>query len=320
VRSVKRVFGFAKRPNNLLNHARFARWTAQGYASGCRLASTLGNLMETLFHYTDLNAFLSIVQNRKLRLTGAYNLNDYQEITWTLDKIRKRLTELAAVHGRQRPDEIWTLLHANSGVPYICSLSSEPDLLSQWRAYAQNGSGIAIGFNRKSLPGSNHLPVLTLGKDDSLTLHQVVYDEKAQELLIDSILKPAFEGKEIDDKAHHAMSMAATYLSALSSTFKNAAFHEEKEWRIIHRPFITGKENSNESKIQASVSPPKYRVSGGRLITYFEYDFCGAKPEDIFSKIVLGPKCEVSYYDLSILLTENGLANINVQRSKASYR
>jgi hypothetical protein len=41
-RSVKLVFGFAERPNNLLNHARSARWTSQGYASGCRLASTLG--------------------------------------------------------------------------------------------------------------------------------------------------------------------------------------------------------------------------------------------------------------------------------------
>jgi len=37
-RPVEREFGFAKRPNNMLNLARFARWTPNRYALGCRLA------------------------------------------------------------------------------------------------------------------------------------------------------------------------------------------------------------------------------------------------------------------------------------------
>jgi hypothetical protein len=276
--------------------------------------------METLFHYTDLNAFLSIIQNKKLWLTGAYNLNDHQEISWTHRKIGSRLNELSSKHGRERPDEIWALLHANSGVPYICSLSSESDLLSQWRAYGQNGSGVAIGFKRTALPGSERLPMLTYGKKDSVSLHQVVYNENAQNQLIDSILAPAFEGAEVDDQAHWAMSTAASQLAGLSSIFKNPAFAEEKEWRIVHEPIIMGKEGSNESKIHVSISKPKYRTSGGKLISYFEYDFTGLDATDIFSEIVLGPKSEVSSFDLSLLLTENGLANLKVSRSKASYR
>ena len=284
------------------------------------LTSNVRNHMETLYHYTDLNAFLSIVQNRKLWLTGAYNLNDHQEISWTHQKIGCKLGELASKHGRERSDEIWALLQASAGVPYISSLSSEPDLLSQWRAYGQNGSGISIGFKRSSLPSSERLPILTAGKKDSISLHQVIYDEKTQEQLIDSILAPAFEGKEIDDQAHFAMSTAASQLAGLSSIFKNPAFSEESEWRIIHRPMIMGKDGSLESKIYVSTSPPKYRTSGGRLITYFEYDFEEMKPHDIFCEIVLGPKSEVSTFDLSILLTEVGLSNITVRRSKASYR
>lgn len=276
--------------------------------------------MEKLFHYTDLNAFLSIIQNKKLWLTGAYNLNDHQEISWTHRKIGSRLNELASKHGRQRPDEIWTLLQANSGVPYICSLSSESDLLSQWRAYGQNGSGVAIGFKRTSLPSSERLPIITYGKKDSVSLHQVIYNEKAQDQLIDSILAPAFEGAEIDDQAHWAMSTAASQLAGLASIFKNPAFAEENEWRIIHKPIIMGKDGSQESKIHVSISPPKYRTAGGKLISYFEYEFTELKPEDIFSEIVLGPKSEVSSFDLSLLLTENGLTNLNVRRSKASYR
>lgn len=276
--------------------------------------------MEPLYHYTDLNAFLSIIQSKKLWLTGAYNLNDHQEITWTLGKIWRRLEELSKEHGPERSDKIWALLQANSGVPHICSLSSEPDLLSQWRAYGQNGAGIAIGFKRSALPSSSRLPIMTIASKDSLSLHQVIYSQKDQDEIINEILLPIFKNGKIDDSAHFAMSMASSALSGLSSMFKNEAFHEEKEWRIIHRPIIMGPPNSNESKIQQSISPPKYRVSGGKLITYFEYDFSGAVGIDIFSELILGPKCEVSHYDLSILLTENGLGNLSVKRSKASYR
>jgi len=38
VRSVGFVVGFAEHPNKLFNPARFARWTPNRYALGCRLA------------------------------------------------------------------------------------------------------------------------------------------------------------------------------------------------------------------------------------------------------------------------------------------
>jgi len=37
VRSVERESGFAKHPNNMFNPARFARWTPNRFALGCRL-------------------------------------------------------------------------------------------------------------------------------------------------------------------------------------------------------------------------------------------------------------------------------------------
>ncbi|MDB4837640.1 DUF2971 domain-containing protein [Marinomonas sp.] len=276
--------------------------------------------MEPLYHYTDLTAFLSIIQSKKLWLTGAYNLNDHQEITWALGKIGRRLEELSKEYSPECSDIIWPLLQASSGVPHICSLSSEYDLLSQWRAYGQNGAGIAIGFKRSTLPDSSRLPIMTTARQNSLSLNQVIYSQKNQDEIINQILLPIFQNEKIDDSARMAMSTASSTLSGLLSIFKNEAFHEENEWRIIHRPIIMGPPNGNESKIYQSISPPKYRVSGGKIITYFEYDFSGAASVDIFEELVLGPKCEVSRYDLSILLTENGLGDLPIKRSKASYR
>ena len=275
--------------------------------------------MDALYHYTDLNAFLSIIQNKKLWLTGAHNLNDHQEINWTINKIRKKLSEIEIKHGRNRAEEIWLLLNHSAAVPYICSLSSEPDLLSQWRAYGKDGTGVSIGFKKSALPISEHLPTMTAALKNSTSLQQIIYDEKNQDAMIDQLLAPALAAGEVDDAAHLAMSMAASNLRGLSSIFKNAAFYEEKEWRIIHIPMIMGKQNSNEAKILLSISPPKYRVTASKLITYFEYAF-QADESEVFAELILGPKCELSSYDLSILLTERGLENLPVRRSSASYR
>ena len=45
--------------------------------------------MDIIYHYTDLNAFLSIIKNKKLWLSATNNLNDYYEVGWFLNKIHK---------------------------------------------------------------------------------------------------------------------------------------------------------------------------------------------------------------------------------------
>lgn len=278
-------------------------------------------MKQTLYHYTDLNALLGIIQNKKLWLTGAYNLNDHQEIKWALSKIYEKLVEYNERCSDNRAELCWQLIELSVGVPYICSLSEAPDLLSQWRAYASNGDGVSIGLKKEALPASNRLPINSIIPKDSLSLHKVIYQETTQNEIIDNLLGKLFQFKELNSEAHTQMSLIASNLSGIVSLFKNEAFYEEQEWRIIHRPFITGNHEITSSRVNQSISEPRYRISNGkRLVTYFEYDFWGAKPEDIFSEIILGPRSEVSDYDLSILLGENGLDLIPIKRSKASYR
>jgi Protein of unknown function (DUF2971) len=276
--------------------------------------------MEALYHYTDLHAFLSIVQNKKLWLTGAHNLNDHQEINWTISKIHRRLLDLSQKHGQERAQIIWNLLNASGGTPYICALSSESDLLSQWRAYGQDGTGVSIGFKKDLLPKSDHLPILTAAKQDSISLHQVIYDQKMQDEIIENLLTLVFELPELNDQTHMAVSSAASQLSSLAIIFKNEAFHEEKEWRIVHRPLIMGRPGAIEAKNYLSISKPKHRISNGRLVTYFEYDLSGTTANSAFAEIVLGPKCEMSDYDLAILFDELDFKNLPIRRSKATYR
>jgi hypothetical protein len=80
-------------------------------------------------------------------------------------------------------------------------LSATGDLLSQWRGYANNASGISIGFSKKYLEElskelGNKGPDFTI-KEPGFTLQQVKYDLKAQKEMI----RPTYEKiKELIDE------------------------------------------------------------------------------------------------------------------------
>ena len=276
--------------------------------------------MQTLYHYTDLNAFLSIIQQRKLWLTGVFNLNDSQEIYWALNKIKERLHDVRNKCGDNNARDLWEMIENNSTEAYICSLSSDGDRLSQWRAYGQNGTGIAIGFKEKSLPQFARRPYLVMPIEESISLQKIIYSDSEQEEMITQVLKPLLDRGKSAKLTDPVLMVAAIELSALTSIFKNHAFHEECEWRIVHRPLEFEKRDNESADVILSISPPKHRVSGGKLVTYYEYSFDNIEYKDIFLEIILGPKCEASERDLSIFLMQHGLESIKIKKSSASNR
>ena len=105
---------------------------------------------EPVFHYTDLNGLLGIVQNHDLWLTNARYSNDDREMLHGLqvteDVIKERRE--AALGDPLRLDyldrvqkELATT--SDEGV-YVTSFCLKDDLLSQWRGYGANGTGVCV--------------------------------------------------------------------------------------------------------------------------------------------------------------------------------
>lgn len=276
--------------------------------------------MSNFYHYTDLNAFLSIIKNKKLWLSGTNNLNDHQELHWAASKIVNILSERKAGAEVERAELIWMGFKRMFTQYYICSFSTSSDLLSQWRAYGQDGAGVAIGFSRASFPEMSRPPYLTASSADNTSFSKVIYSEREQEEIIRSFIEPSFKSPALDQNTHMAISTACSELASYMSIFKNPAFSEENEWRLIHRPMIMGFEGKRMSIVNQSVSQPQFRVSNNKIVTYFEFPLDKAPSSDYFLEIVLGPKCEISEHDLRIFLTSNNLPEINISMSKASYR
>ncbi len=278
--------------------------------------------MTIIYHYSDVDGFFNIIKSKKLWLSGPHNLNDHQEMHWALRKIRASLEQMTQEYPVEQINYLWEIISNNRLTPFVCSLSSEGDLLSQWRAYARNGTGLAIGFSKELCPNSGTLPHHTAAVKNSITTMRVTYDDDEQDRTINAILRSAFSSISSDEnwKTNNALIDAAFKLNGLAPSYKNKAFIEEAEWRIIHTPMIMGYASTNITTIHAGISEIKHRTSNGKLITYFEYDFSHLIENDFVVDLVLGPKCQIQNYDLELFLSMYGFEKLRFRRSTASYR
>ncbi len=110
---------------------------------------------KTIHHYCGVEAFRKILARKTLWLSDAYYMNDYMEHRLILGQAVKTLQTLAK--GPKNGDFYRKLAQSITNPllasfhPYVCCFSRKDDLLSQWRAYSDDGAGFAIGFSTKGL-------------------------------------------------------------------------------------------------------------------------------------------------------------------------
>jgi hypothetical protein len=100
------------------------------------------------------------------------------------------------------------------------------DMLSQWRAYGQDGRGICLTFDGSDL---SRLVANTPG----LRLNPVIYNRTTQKRFVDEILDRALAAHSDVPNAREAAVAALVYATPL---MKAPGFTEENEWRLIFMP------------------------------------------------------------------------------------
>ena len=122
---------------------------------------------EIIYHYCSLDTFVNIVRGNKLWLSNVFCMNDYEEHRWFRRLVQKVAKEMVASgevsqdelrKGLVRGDSILDIEDERFGdgvntwkQVYCISFSKDGDSLSQWRAYGDNGQGVAIGFRGRYL-------------------------------------------------------------------------------------------------------------------------------------------------------------------------
>lgn len=284
------------------------------------------SLPEQLFHYTDTAGLIGILANKgQLWATDVRCMNDTDELT-----LGESLLEEALSTKSEHPAHpllIRLMAHPAyvSGIVFTISFSACSDLLSQWRAYADNGAGFAVGFR------SAELERLTLN-DKVIPSHlvKVEYQPDIQRIRakrvvqrILSALEPLVE-QALDDRDDQfvATSLGLVF-RGLSATAKNAGFYEEAEYRVVLR--------SNQDPILAEGTKPQLTmpVCDFRAGRYGITPFLKLRPpegslSDGLSNIVIGPRGNADAEQKArVLLANAGVRNwssFSIRRSAATYR
>ena len=201
-------------------------------------------------------------------------------------------------------------------------LSAESDLLSQWRGYARDGSGVAIGFRRAYLENlvdanKDRVPLLSLCEVQYGDQAPLVELRSRAEDLMKLIKQGALASDERDNDSTTNSSVRSEFYKTLVSIkldayrFKSAAFREEHEYRLLA--------TSRTEDLPASREYLQYRAAGERILAYATLNIPETADSPI-SEIVLGPKHVTPREVVEEFLELNGFNNVTVRQSSASYR
>ncbi|GGD89958.1 DUF2971 domain-containing protein [Paenibacillus nasutitermitis] len=269
-------------------------------------------MRDIVYHYCSVDTFFSIIHNSTLRLSDINKVNDYSERKWILEKIFTELKKTSVQNENSNIffEKLWDALVSYESDTFIACFSEEADLLSQWRGYAQDGTGLSIGYSKKVLS--------TLEVEHFTAFKKVAYGKLEQSTYIKPIVSnldntPMFYG------------ISNLYQNERFNIpfYKNPAFREEKEWRLVYCQSPNGFLNYNtigEPRIKANFSKIKIRSDGRRLIPFMELDFSKIK-KDLIKSIIIGPKSLIKPDDIRLFLYSEGYdsKNVKIHTSACSY-
>ena len=254
-------------------------------------------------------------------------MNDYKEGRWLRGRILERLNHASRQFVPYLDStKIGFLLN-----PFILSLSEQGDLLSQWRAYASGGKGVALGLESSRL----HIPAFRVEKEQmpgQTVLANVIYNEEVQENVVSRIvhiidcLVKELHGFEYEAHRHPFIPMAAyinMYLHYVEPLFKNPAFREEGEWRIVYFPqshlssFLEPTKTELSEKDEAAAL--RFRFREDDIVPHFLFPK-ESNIQEMISEIMLGPTCKMDQIFLTLFLNSCGVSSCSINRSKASLR
>lgn len=270
---------------------------------------------QLLYHYCTPETFLAMCTGQKLRFCDLFTMNDYLESHWGYQVWELAATELHPVVGIDFLNRVDAVISGASlnALSLASCLSTNGDVLSQWRAYAHDGFGFAVGFSASAL---KELPVRTLS---------VCYDREQQVSEVVRCVQALHKLCE-DEPDNEEMFFELSFSLAMDlKAYKNPAFSEEGEVRLLH---VVNFEPSGASAKLVDPGgrgdyvpqPVRFFMKSGCPVAYLDIPFTALGGENPIKKVVIGPKNDSLPTGISVFLETVGLPNVDVTKSHASYR
>ena len=309
-----------------------------------------------VYHYCSIETFISIIKQSCIRMGNIKESNDSAEIVYFSDEIEKILKDTCISFARKHNpvcvdffkdidyDRLIDRAMKNDTMFYYAAcFSSEMDKLSQWRGYADDGKGVAIGFYTREF--------LSSCDGRNLMFNEISYEwpkikNDLQKIINEKLSQAQSKNDAKPADYENAINQVISKIVYDGAFYKNPAFKEEKEWRLVYYPFGNVKnlnplsrtstynshnemfyDNMNVKSIcsvnfkELECKKIDFKHRDNQLISYVDMDFSKVKNK-IISDIVLGPKSQIDEKELKLFLMANGYNStvIKIKKSKATYR
>ncbi|MEW4951464.1 DUF2971 domain-containing protein [Pseudomonas asiatica] len=252
--------------------------------------------VDSLFHYTDINAVCSIVKNRKIWLTNVGFLNDSREFHDGMSVVADILNtydleNFSSIEQAKKVGYLKGLTDAYKVLPdvnmYTCSFSRAPNLLSQWRAYGN----FAIEFSRLALEKVG-------------ALYDCCYMPKEKEEICRRSFELLAERQSRKPIGEYDPEPLRDFMLGLLA-LKNMHFREEHEVRMVDTATY-------------EMTEVKFRSRGDFLIPYLEKEF----GDNCIKALHIGPIAnqDLAKRSLDLLLRSCGLRDLPVYLSDIPFR
>jgi hypothetical protein len=203
--------------------------------------------------------------------------------------------------------------------------SAKQDILSQWRAYGQDGRGVALTLD------TSHL-VRIVRNVPTMRINPVIYSDSTKNVFVDLILDAGF-ASATDPNAVDATVAALVFATPL---MKASGFAEECEWRLIFMPPVLNPPAQlgfhprrdflapffNLSYIWKDLRPRLAAIPQLLATLPQPLPLTSIPPLVPITKVMIGPS---GHQDLNIraigkLLAQANRAQVTIERSEIPYR
>jgi hypothetical protein len=227
-----------------------------------------------LYHFTDAQGLIGIVDTGGIWATNASCTNDATEVTHALSVARKVLekkSQAAPMTSAIVPSALRLLTEPIASSPtelkfvsFIASFCGRVDKSAHWLHYGRQGLGYAIGFEPVGIQPTDWLSVPVLYDDSSQeTMLSSIYN-KIEAKSSEIISRPSHQPRHIIEEVTSELLVMTARIVA--PCFKNHAFNEEEEWRVF-KLHIESPRISNKHMVT-----PEFRVANGRIIPYINLE------------------------------------------------
>ena len=203
--------------------------------------------------------------------------------------------------------------------PFISCLSFEANSLDQWRKYADDGRGYAIGFLAESL---QHMPI---------SLLEVSYDreEQVKEMMAALVATHSRSSPPVLPLQGESFQDAAL-ISAYMTAFKHPSFASEREVRCIHAislekikdnyRFVDLKTEADTDSSATSENKVAFTTRDGALTAHIDLPFIDSDGSCPIVEVATGPKNPTATGNVFLFLGSQGHSDVSVRPSGLPYR